>query len=188
MNSDMIESRELIERILAGEKRAYGIIVNKHSRLVSHIIGRLVKNREDAEDVCQEVFTRAYVNLRSFQFESKFSTWLAAIAYNTGINYLQRKKIPVVDNEPGNDISVSFSCDDEYERYDISARLQEEIDRLPAMYGVILVLFHLEEMCYQQIAEIMKIPSGTVKSYLFRGRRMLKDRLMMKYRQEDICL
>jgi RNA polymerase sigma factor (sigma-70 family) len=188
MGNNMTDCRELIEQVLSGEKEAFGILVDKHSRLVSHIISRMVKNREDAEDVCQEVFIKVYQNLHSFQYGSKFSTWVAAITYNTGINYLQKKKIPVIDEEPKYDISGATVFEYDCERSDISERLQWEIDRLPAMYGVIMALYHLEEMCYQQIGDIMNMPNGTVKSYLFRGRKMLKERLMLRYRQEDICL
>jgi RNA polymerase sigma-70 factor (ECF subfamily) len=166
------------------------LLVVKYERLVSHIVSRLITTAEDREDVCQEVFLRVFRSLSGFKFESKFSTWISRIAYNTGLNHLERRgslidmeRLPASleqrkDKTAGpEEIAVNN---------DISIRLQDEIEQLPPAYRLVLTLYHLEEFSYDEIADIMRLPMGTIKSHLFRARKLLKERLLSKYRKEEI--
>lgn len=188
----MKECRILIERIKAGDKNAFRTLIEMHQRLVGHIVFRMISNAADRKDLCQDVFLKVYQNLAGFRHESKVSTWIATIAYNTCINYLQKKKVSLFDDHTPEDeslenISGNHMLPDEFvEERDIASRLQNEIGKLDAHFRTILTLYHLDEMSYNEIAQIMDLPEGTVKSYLFRARKRLKKRLMSKYQKEEI--
>ncbi|PJA30463.1 MAG: RNA polymerase subunit sigma-24 [candidate division Zixibacteria bacterium CG_4_9_14_3_um_filter_46_8] len=186
------ECRVTIQMILAGNKDAFKSFVEEYQRLVSHIVFKMVTNRADREDICQDVFIKVYENLGSFRFESKISTWIAQIAYNASVSYLRKNKLTINDNPAIEADVVQYISDggctpaDYTESRDTSLRLAIEIDRIPALYGTILSLYHLEEMSYAEIGQVMRMPEGTVKSYLFRARKLLKERLLAKYQREEL--
>jgi len=190
---EMTDDKLAVKRTLAGNKKAFESIIEQHKRLVSHIVFRMLQNPADREDICQDVFLKVYENLGGFQFESKLSTWIAKIAYNTCLNYLEKKRVPLFDDltsqeKPLDSVSdCSIRPDQIVEGREISSLLQNEIEKMPVHYRTILTLYHLEQMSYKEIGETMQLPQGTVKSYLFRARRLLKNRLTSKYQQEDLC-
>jgi len=179
----------LVEKILAGETSAFEELVKEHQRLVGHIVFRMVPNRGDREDICQEVFMKVYKNLSRFRGESKLSTWIAKIAYNRCFDYLGTKKIPVVNESFDDTIAIpddNSTPDRDAELSDISIRLRSEIEDLPPQSRVIITLYHLDELSYAEIGQILKLPEGTVKSHLFRSRKLLKRRLLSKYNKEEL--
>ncbi|MEE9442632.1 MAG: sigma-70 family RNA polymerase sigma factor [candidate division Zixibacteria bacterium] len=188
----MIDLKKLVDSILAGNKAAFRDLINQTQRLVSHIVYRMIKRESDQEDICQEVFIKVYQNLGNFRFDCKLSTWIARIAYTTCLNFLEKKKLPFYEDL--GDENKSFEPADgetkrpdyQFAQKDISAILRQEIDNIPPVYRTIVTLYHIDEMSYAEIADIMKMPEGTVKSYLFRARRMLKDRLLAKYNREEL--
>ena len=188
----MDDERGLVGRVLDGNVDAFEHLIDKYKALVVHIVYRMVANREDREDICQEVFMKIYRNLAGFRFESKLSTWIARVAYNTCMNHLDKKREILVDEvrpDPETLDCLSGDTDrpDEVaEDLDVSLRLRAEIEKLPATYRTILTLYHLEEMSYNEIGEIMDVPEGTVKSHLFRARKHLRARLLSRYRKEDL--
>lgn len=188
----MDNERNLVDRILAGDGDAFARFIDKYKALVVHIVYRLVLNLDDRDDICQEVFMKIYRSLAGFRFESKVSTWVARVAYNTCMNHLDKKRELLVDEfRPDlgtlDDLSGDADRPDEVaEEVDVSLRLRAEIERLPAAYRTILTLYHLEEMSYNEIGEVMNLPEGTVKSHLFRARKHLKARLLSHYRREDL--
>lgn len=189
----MAENRALVERILAGDNYAFEQLVRDYQKLVSHIVFRMIPNQSDREDICQEVFLKVYSNLKKFRFDSKLSTWIARITYNGCLNYLEKKKVPlhddIVDEEnftiEGRADSTS-TPDKLSEDAQLSEILNSEIEMLPLRYRTILTLYHLEDMSYDEIGTVTDQPEGTVKSYLFRARKMLKERLDRKYNREDL--
>ncbi|MBL7995060.1 sigma-70 family RNA polymerase sigma factor [bacterium] len=197
-----MEDRAIIQKILSGDLNAFETIVNTHQKLVSHVVFKMVRQTTDREEVCQDVFIKVYENLKSFQFNSKLSTWIARIAYNSCLNYLQKKKLPLYDDamttydeKENNPISDSFSeniwgsspgPEDKMMRAQVSEYLKTEIGHLPVQYRTIITLYHLDEMSYQEIGQVLNLPEGTVKSYLFRARKMLKDKLLAKYQEEEL--
>ena len=188
----MGDGRELIARIVAGEARAFEEFVRQYQRLVSHIVFRMIDNVHDREDICQEVFLAIYEHLPTFRWDAKLSTWVARITYNRCLTHLEKMKVPVWSDFPGEEQSFdNISGDGKtpeecLEEQDLTVRLHEEIGRLPAMFRTIVTLYHLDEMSYHEIGEIMGLPEGTVKSYLFRARKLLRERLLSKYRLEEI--
>jgi len=193
VEAEEMDSRLLVKKTLAGNKKAFESIIEGHQRLVSHIVFRMIQNASDQEDVCQEVFLKVYQNLRGFQFEAKLSTWIARIAYNTCLNYLEKKQVALFDDltPQENSLETVSDCsvrpDEIVEGREVFSLLQNEIEKMPIHYRTIVTLYHLDQMSYKEIGEMMELPEGTVKSYLFRARKLLKERLLTKYQREDLC-
>jgi len=186
----MTDEHKLIQDILDGDKIAFSELIERYKRLVKHIVNKMIKSSDDRQDLCQDVFIKVYQNLDDFNRQCKLSSWIGRIAYNTSLNHLGKKQAELWD-----DISPEMSMDklpissrlldDEIAFEDMAAKIREEIGRLPAPYNVIIALYHLDEMTYQEIGEITSMPGGTVKSYLFRARQLLRERLASKYKLED---
>lgn len=188
----MHENENLVKQILDGNELAFERLIRNFQRLVSHIVFRMVSNQSDREDICQDVFIKVYKNLSGFRFDSKLSTWIARIAYNRCINFLEKKKVALYDDLSPDDkqydaaASESDRPDQISQQSDLKALLFKEIDTLPIQYRTIITLYHLDEMSYHEIAGIMGLPEGTVKSYLFRARKQLREKLESKYQREDM--
>jgi RNA polymerase sigma factor (sigma-70 family) len=193
VEANEMDSELLVKKTLAGNKKAFESIIEGHQRLVSHIVFRMIQNATDQEDICQDVFLKVYQNLRGFQFESKLSTWIAKIAYNACLSHLEKKRVPLFDDLTPEEQTIdtvsdcNYSPDQVVEGRETSSLLRNEIEKMPVHYRTILTLYHLDQMSYEQIGRSMELPEGTVKSYLFRARRLLKDRLLAKYSREDLC-
>lgn len=174
-----MDETELISQVLKGNMNAFTFLVNRYQKLVVHITGRLVQRHDDLEDVCQEVFLKVYQNLGKYRNECKLSTWIAAIAYNTSINYLRKfKKFDEVepdDSAAFRNLTESSSAD--YEQTDLHRYVREQVERLPVQYRTVLTLYYLDEFSYLEIEQITGMPEGTVKNYLFRAKMLLKEKL-----------
>ena len=181
---------ELIAQILNGNMNAFTFLVNRYQKLVIHITGRLIQRQEELEAVCQEVFLKVYQNLGKYRNECKLSTWIATIAYNTSINYLRKFK---KGNEVNPDDSVALRNltdyqSDDFEKADLHRYIREQIEYLPVHYRTVLTLFHLEEFSYQEIEQITGMPEGTIKSYLFRAKALLKEKLKFVIDENSLML
>jgi RNA polymerase sigma factor (sigma-70 family) len=199
----MDQERLLVDKILNGDLQAFQQFVEKYQRLVTHMVFRMILNESDREELCQDVFLKVYQNLSKFQFQSKLSTWISRITYNTCINYLQKKKAILYDDltirENDSDSSSLDggasnldSLKGELPQPDESTISQEttellyaELNNLPAQYRTIITLYHLDNLSYEEIGEITGMPMGTVKNYLFRARKLLKDKLLEKYTEQE---
>jgi len=200
----MDQERALVEKILSGDFQAFQQFIEKYQRLVTHMVFRMILNEADREEICQDVFLKIYQNLSKFQFQSKLSTWIAKITNNTCINYLKKKKMLLYDdliqaeNASGNSgsgdiqhtldsLKGDFSTpDEETISNETNEILYNELNRLPVPYRTIITLYHLDNLSYEEISEIMEIPMGTVKSYLFRARKLLKDKLLQKLEPQEL--
>jgi RNA polymerase sigma factor (sigma-70 family) len=173
----MTDDRALVSQVLGGDRQAFRLLIKQHERLVAHMVGRLIGVAEDREELCQDAFLKVYEKLGEFNFQSKLSTWIATIAYRHAINHLRKKKIEVQDihNE-----APFISVDDPAERLedqDLNDIVTKLIGQLPVQYRAVLTLYHLDGMSYPEIGEITGMPEGTVKSYLFRARNLLKEKV-----------
>ena len=174
----MDDERSLVNDILAGNTRAFERI-NRYKALVVHVVYRMIVNAEDREDICQEVFMKTYRNLAGFRFESRLSTWIARVAYNTCINHIEKKREVLADEcLPGVESLEELPGDAAW-----PDRVTEERD---IARRAIVTLFHMDGMTYEEIGSIMRLPEGTVKSHLFRARKHLKAKLASKYAREDL--
>ena len=189
----------LIQDILNGNIKLFEEVINKYQRLVLSIAIRFTNNHYDREEVCQEIFIKVYQNLSRFNFNSKLSTWIGKIAYNHCINYVNKNsKFSTTDSidglyENGNfgsnktqfeNINSTISTD--FEKKEIYTLVSNIINLLPEIYQTILNLFHIQEMSYKEISEILTLPEGTIKSYLFRSRKLLKEKLLSSYKEEEL--
>jgi RNA polymerase sigma-70 factor (ECF subfamily) len=172
---------ELVQQILNGNSNAFRFLVAKHQRLVLHVVGRIVQRQEDVEDICQEVFMKVYSKIGKFRGDAKLSTWIARIAYNTSISHLRKEDRAELsyDERPA---LVAGETDESthhqpVETAEIKSYLMLKIEELPVQYRTVLTLFHLEEFSYREIEEITGMPEGTIKSYLSRARKILKEKL-----------
>ncbi len=170
-----MNDRELVSRVIRKDHHAFIELITLHQRLVEHMIGRLVDNEEDCEELCQDVFLKVYESLPSFKFDCKLSTWIATIAYRKAVNFLRKSKrkgeqqdLEKVDFQLG-------SSDFSFENTDYALFIRTLIAKMPVQFKTILTLYHLDGFSYQEIMEIMNLPEGTVKNYLFRARAKLKE-------------
>lgn len=192
MQNEQEKYRALIKRILDGNPDAFFIIVDGHKKLVNRLVWRMINRPAEQEDLCQDIFFKVYKNLAKFKFDCKLSTWIARIAVNTCLNYIEKKRTTLYDDAAKSELGIqvlpdtSQTATHSLEAEDTARRIQIEVGKLPAKYRSVLMLFHLEELKYEEIGEIMNLPVGTVKSHLFRARRILKEKLECKYNREEL--
>jgi RNA polymerase sigma-70 factor (ECF subfamily) len=173
----------LIAGVRQRDEEACREFVNAYRRLVALIVGRMVARPQDVEDLCQEVFLKIFRSIRTFRGQSKLSTWVGRIAYNACLNHLKRKReIPVESAEYLEKVAhrerASPSTPMEIlEKRDLIERIQQEMDSLDHRARTILTLYHNAGMTYEEICQVMQLPMGTVKNYLHRARRKLKEKL-----------
>ncbi len=186
---NMDHDQELVEKIIAGNEHAFTILVKKYQRLVSFIVYRVIGEEEKSKDVCQEVFVKVYLKIESFHFNSKLSTWIATIAYREAVNTLKKEKKTSFNELTTENEHSNVSDQDPHrqmEKMELKDQIHYLIDKLPYQYKTVLTLFHLNEFNYKEIYEITGWPEGTVKSYLFRARKLLKDALKKKVENVDV--
>ncbi|PAW94691.1 RNA polymerase subunit sigma-24 [Mucilaginibacter sp. MD40] len=184
----MLTEEELVTRILNGNLHAFQLLVKQHTKLVNSMVSRMVQNEEDVQDICQDVFIKVYKHLDSFKFNSKLSTWIGRIAYSTSINHLKKVSGKATMTLDIAGFENMFQTNEDPEtiltQKNTSAYIQMQINKLPVQYRVVLTLYHLNELSYLEIEEITGMPEGTVKSYLFRARKLLKDKLENYFKQQ----
>ncbi len=173
---------ELVEQILNGNNNAFRYLVANYQRLVLHVVGRVVQRQDEAEDICQEVFIKVFRKLKRFRGESRLSTWIATIAYNTSISHVRKQVRRGEQSYDDNPVLIAQIRDESLnqkvvEKEEAKKILMEMIESLPVNYRTVLTLFHLEEFSYKEIEEITGMPEGTIKSYLSRARKLLKEKL-----------
>lgn len=184
-----LADKHLIDRVLKGDARAFEEIIRSTEGLVAQIVFKMVKNVEDRRDVAQDIYVKAYRGLPGFRYQSKLSTWIARISYTTCVNYLEKKRLVLPDilpEDPGMDRELRQEPEALFFKKELSGILQAEMDKLPPVYRTLLVLFHQEGLHYEEITQITGLPEGTLKSYLFRARKALKEKLLLNYKKEEL--
>ena len=189
----------LVDKVLKGDTAVFGQIIKNTEGLVAQIVFKMINNSEDRKDLAQDIYLKAFKNLAGFKFQSKLSTWIARISYNSCLNFLEKKKLASIDTfsgyeNPNTEIQAerngSKTADNETENFifqkELSKILQEEIEKLPPVSKTLIILFHKEELSYAEIAEITQLPEGTLKSYLFRARKALKESLLINYKRDQL--
>ena len=176
-----------IKQVLKGDQNAYADIVNLYQHKLYQICYRMLGNKQEAEDIAQEAFVRAYINLHSYDQKRKFSTWIYRIATNLCIDRIRKKKPDYyldaeVAGTDGLDMYSQIAADeklpeDVVTQMELQDRIQYEISRLPDKYRSVIVLKYIEELSLQEISEILDMPLGTVKTRIHRGREALRKQL-----------
>jgi RNA polymerase sigma-70 factor (ECF subfamily) len=174
---------ELVVASKAGNQDAFAQLVQRHQRRVFNLVFRMLQQYEEANEVTQETFLAAWQGLPAFRGDARFSTWLYRIAYNCSLKQLeQRKRDAALQIAVQAEQSLQHeSCDEraeaEMEAHERQVLVREHLSMLPAKYRIVLVLRHLQELTYEEMAEILTMPIGTIKTHLFRARNLLKERL-----------
>lgn len=180
--------KTIVTRILNGKIQDFAVVVKNTEKLVTQIVQKMTAGEDDQKDLVQDIYLRAYQKLPSFQFKSKLSTWIATIAYNTTVNYLQKKKVPIIEmTKTMDDISIAAENPElEAIKIEAVAILNAEIAKLPRLYKTLITLYHIEELSNKEISEITNLPEGTIKNYLHRARKILKDNINLHYKNEPL--
>ena len=180
----MRPDRTLVEAVLAAAPGAFERLMSEYQGLCWHIIHRMVRNPEDARDLCQETFLRVHLNLHQFRYESPLKHWIGRIAFSIALRHLKRHKNPIgAALSQGSAISVPEETEDAFDfeaAYDdlaIARRLHEAIEVLPPIPRMLLTLYHLDDVAIPDIAKITGLPAGTIKSHLYRARLRLRELL-----------
>jgi RNA polymerase sigma-70 factor (ECF subfamily) len=184
-----LSDTEIISRVLQREQTAFSQIVERYQNYVFSLVLRFVENREDAEEIAQDVFVKAYRSLADFRGESKFSTWLFTIARTSCISFLRKRKLDTqsLDNER---TGIQLANKESGFRADIveqksrHAMLNESISMLSVDDSQVLTLFYKGEQSLEEIGKIMRLDPNTVKVKLHRARQRLKDKMEKYFRHE----
>ena len=179
--------KERISQVLKGDQNAFGEIVELYKDKVFQICFRMLGNRHEAEDLAQEAFVRAYINIHSFNIQMKFSNWLFRIATNLCIDRLRKKKPDYhldaeIAGTEGLNMYSQIAADmmmpeEELESLELQEYIQRALIKLPEKYRSVIVLKYIEELSLKEISEILDLPVGTVKTRIHRGREALRKQL-----------
>jgi len=184
---DGTPDERLVDEALAGDRDAFGALVQRHQRGLINYIFRLVGSRDVASDLSQEVFLKVFVSLESFDSRYRFTTWLYRIASNSAIDHLRRRHprtLSLSQPAPGDEAPAAPaitgsdpSPDDVLRGRELESRISQAIASLPTAYRQLILLRHRHDCRYDEIARITRLPLGTVKNRIFRAREILRERL-----------
>ncbi len=191
--SSVAEENEtaLVAASKRGDQNAFAQLVQQHQRRVFNLVFRMLQEYEETNEVTQETFLAAWQGLPSFRGDARFSTWLYRIAYNCALKQLEQRKrdralqAAVSSEQIIAQANSTNQIDAELEAHTRSEIVHEQLSHLPAKYRIVLVLRHLQDMTYEEMAEILTMPIGTIKTHLFRARNLLKERLEMFDRERN---
>ena len=194
LKDEQFSDQRLVTAVLNGDRYAFGSIIKKTEGLVAQMTFKMISTPGDRKDIAQDVYLKAFKNLRGFKFQSKLSTWIGQIAYNTCLHYLEKKKLMLIDNFgedgeiPENNLNKDVRNDTEEKLFskELADMLHMEIEQLKPLYKTLISLYHQEELSYAEIAEITSLPEGTVKNYIFRARKTLKENILLKHKRNEL--
>jgi RNA polymerase sigma-70 factor (ECF subfamily) len=188
------EDAELVAALKAGSEQAFGVLIAQYSQPIYSLIARSLQDPADAADITQEVFLKVFRNIRSFHGDASLRTWLYRIALHEASNQRRwwtrhkRQEMTIdetVENEDGEGMSLAATLMDaglnpheQTVQGEIKARVEDALRQLPEVFRTVVVLREIEGFAYEEIAEILDVPAGTVKSRLTRGRVALKEILV----------
>ena len=179
---------QLVEGSQHGDQQAFALLVQRHQRWVFVMSMRLLHDPEDAKEATQEAFLAAWKGMSEFRGDALFSSWLYRIAYHCCLHVIDvRKREHLVQEEvmraqqTSSEMGKEQQAMENIERHEQQVMLQKQLEYLPDKYRVVLRLRYLQDRTYEEIADILAVPLGTIKTYLFRAKRLLKERLVMQH-------
>ena len=185
-----LEDDKWVQLAVKGDEKAYAALSNKYQRPLYFHIRKMIRDVDYVDDLVQDIFMKAFKNLKNYKNDYAFSTWLYRIATNHTIDYLRKKKLDTLSIHPdsSDDYHAPIQLEDEDTytdepmiRRERKNKVHEAINTLPEKYKTIIRMRHIEEMSYQEISEEMNLPLGTVKAHIFRARELL-----YKYMKDSI--
>ncbi|HKR03844.1 MAG TPA: sigma-70 family RNA polymerase sigma factor [Bacteroidia bacterium] len=182
------EDNFYIDKILKGDDASFALLVDKHKTMAYNIAFRILKSREDAEEIAQDSFLKAYHSLKEFKRESKFSTWLYRIIYNNSISRIRKKKL---DTHSYNDEEFEWMEPaetarelDKLHHLEQKKYVNEALDKLPGEDATVISLFYMNESSVEEISEVTGLSQSNVKVKLHRSRKKLYDELHLLLKEE----
>jgi RNA polymerase sigma factor (sigma-70 family) len=185
-----LEDDKWVQLAVKGDEKAYAELSNKYQKPLYFHIRKMIRETDYVEDLVQDIFMKAFKNLKNYKNDYAFSTWLYRIATNHTIDYLRKKKLHTfsINTDSSDEDQAPIQLEDEDSHTDEPMirrqrknKVHEAIDQLPEKYRLIILKRHIEEKSYQEISEEMDIPLGTVKAHIFRARELL-----YKYMKDSI--
>ena len=195
-SSKALEDFRLIDMAVGGDDKAYAKLLQRYKRPVYHVILKMVRNVDDAEDLMMESFSKAFRSLHRFKKDFTFSTWLFRIATNNTIDFIRKKKLNTLSientftDDDGGSVSIDIQDKGNLDPQEEAIRLQKEelmqvfVNMLPPKYQKLVRLRYFHELSYEEIAAELEAPLGTVKAQLHRARELLYD--LVKNKKENI--
>jgi len=182
------QDRYYIERVLSGDVNAFSFLVDKHKGMVYTIAFRMLKNAEDAEELAQDSFVKAFHSLKDFKFESKFSTWIYRITYNGAISLLRKKRLEIADiNEvylPESEVLSGYNAIHELKKEEQKKYIKQVLEQLNEDDALFLNLYYLNENTIEEISEITGLTYTNVKVKIHRARKRFYDELKLILKEE----
>lgn len=187
--------KKIIDRVLRGETEVFEVLIKRYQIPIINYVYRMMGDYETAVDLSQEVFLKVYLSLDKYDKAYKFSTWLYKIASNQTIDHLRKRKLKTVsidqppesqdDARPFEIASSNPGPDELFFSKDLQERIEAALGALPEEYRELLVLRHVNGLSYNEIAEVSRLPLGTVKNRIFRARKKLKEIVFQEQRSDD---
>jgi RNA polymerase sigma-70 factor (ECF subfamily) len=169
------EERELVRQALAGDERAFRKVLESHYTLIYSVVRGVAGQHGETDDIVQEVFIKIFRALGDFRGDSRLSTWIYRIARNEALNAIERRRPQVIPIDDCEELPASGESPETSYRQRVSReRLERLMDRLEEKQRVAIELRYIGDKSYEEIAEIMGIPLGTVKTYIYRAKLSLK--------------
>ena len=176
---DQLTDKEVVSMIRSGETDSFGILVERYEAKMKRYARKFLFGYEDTEDLVQQVFVKAYVNIRSFDTTRKFSSWLYRIAHNEFINAIRKKKKePLSFFDPDTlfpRLAAKESADKEIKEQEMHLMIDKCLHKIDSKYREPLVLYYFEELNYKEIASILHVPVSTVGVRMLRAKKILKS-------------
>lgn len=182
-----VSDYELIQQCLSGKQECFEELVRRYKKLVYSVVYNLINDKEEVNDISQEVFIRIYKSLDRYNPEYKFSTWAAKISTNLCLDKLRKKKVDSAPLEEIEDVASSTDTPEtSYINKERSEQIRKAIAELPEKYRVLIVLFHQNGLSYEEMTRVLNEPMTIIKNRLYRARLMLKEKLMPAGKEEAL--
>lgn len=188
IDATSLTDEEIVEKIKGGSVELFEVIVKRYQKKLVNYIYRMINDFESAMELCQEVFIKVYNSLDKYNPSFKFTTWIHRISSNATIDWMRKKKIDAYsldtnDDDDAPSLSQQIASNDlspleNLEMGQLQGRIESAINELPYIYKQLIILRHINELSYDEIASAVDLPLGTVKNRIFRGREMLKAKLV----------
>ena len=172
-NKEELSDEMLVEKIRLDNRNLFAVVIDRYEKKLLRYAFNLVKNEHRAADIVQESFIKSYINIKSFNTNKKFSSWIYRIVHNEAMNSIKkyRREIPILDND---DFPSKDDVEGEFERKEVVEQVAKCLDEIPLIYAEPLELYYLEDKTYDEISDILHIPPGTVATRLRRVKILMR--------------
>jgi RNA polymerase sigma-70 factor, ECF subfamily len=179
MKPPEMSDEQLIKAIKEKDRELYSEIITRYKTKLSHYLRKFICNIDELEDILQDVFIKAYKNLYSFDIKKKFSSWIYRIAHNEAVNYLKKNsKIKIsLDEIEYKIVDEKIDLNGQIDKVFLKKEIGKYMESIKLKYREPLILFYFEQKSYDEISDILRIPTSTVGTLISRGKKMIKEKL-----------